>query len=94
MGDPITIQIDRTESGRFRATAPGLPQIGVESDTLDDLFRGLNLQLAPLVARSSTSAEVDVSGEGVRDDEDDARFERDLDYVLDKNAELYRRLAR
>ena len=90
MGVPISILIDQRADGRFHATAPDHPDIVVDAETLDVLFQNLHARLSPIFIDGSAT-----TGAGPLDTEgDDATFEGDLAYLLDKNAELYRRLAR
>jgi hypothetical protein len=79
----VCITIDRTESGRFRAT---LPNRELEAGTLRELVHELG---AAIIAVFEAGGRVRISIEI----EDDADFERDLEYTLAKNTELYRRLA-
>jgi predicted RNase H-like HicB family nuclease len=89
MGVPISILIDKSADGRFHATAPDNPGLEAEAETLDQLFDSIKQQLAPILSTRSASAE---STDATNESEDEG-FDDDLGYVLEKNAELYRRLA-
>ena len=79
----VCIAIEKTEDGRFRLT---LPNREVESGVLPDLVHEL---AEAIMTVFDSGGRVKISIEI----EDETDFERDLDYTLAKNAELYRRLA-
>jgi hypothetical protein len=90
----LTITIDRTEHGRFRADLLGTT---LEADSLDALLEDVKRRVIGLDLKDVLAFEEDLDVRIPRagtEAEDDADFEADLDYILTKNAELYRRLAR
>jgi hypothetical protein len=90
----IDVTYEPLADGTFRLEAPD----GVSVETLSPA------ELSMLVGNLCLAVEL-LGIEGIRlvvkdparaesAEDDDAGFEDDLDYVLEKNAELYRRLAR
>jgi hypothetical protein len=90
----LTITIHQTEHGRFRADLLGTT---LEADSLDALMEDVTRRVVSRdlkdVLAFEENVDVRIHRAGTRAD-DDADFEADLDHVLTKNAELYRRLAR
>ena len=90
----VDVTYEPLADGTFRLESPDGVSVeslspGELSMLVGDLYRKLELlgiEGIRIVAKDPARAE---SAE-----DDDAGFEDDLDYVLEKNAELYRRLAR
>jgi len=80
----VSITIDKSDNGRFRAMIAGRE---IEASTLGHLLEDLGRVLSDTF--SMRDPETDAGGP-----DDDAGFEADLEYTLRKNQELYRRLAR
>jgi predicted RNase H-like HicB family nuclease len=90
VSEPLSILIDRTESGMFRASAPDLPGVTAEAETVQQVLAELGPKVELFFTRSAVSSDLPNGGDASGGDEG---FDADLAYVLDKNAELYRRLA-
>jgi hypothetical protein len=86
-GRSIAVTVARTADGRYLVEVLGDV---TEADSLDDLMATLRQKLDSTYSGELSGIEVTLPS----DDALDAEFERDLDYLLAKNAELYRRLAR
>jgi hypothetical protein len=85
MSHATTVKIIVTSPGTYRVETPNSEFVTNSVEELVGVIRQVLQSLEPQVARSeATEAE---------EEGDDAGFEDDLDYVLNKNAELYRRLA-
>jgi hypothetical protein len=80
--DIDAITIVSTPTGEYQTTVGGHSLI---KPTVDELIRELGLNRSGRLRLVLTFDS---------DDADDEGFERDLDQILAKNAELYRRLAR
>jgi hypothetical protein len=80
---PISLTIDKTTTGQFRAR---LADREFEASSIEDLVHQLGTELSRAFGEEAHAEP------GAADNE--AEFEADLDYALNKNAELYRRLAR
>jgi hypothetical protein len=79
----FTIKVEHSDEGMYRADFLGHK---VTAKSLGLLMDSIKLVLSSVASRDAVDAKPD-------EEEDDAGFEQDLDRVLLKNAELYRRLA-
>ena len=81
----LTIQLARMGDGTFRAELPDRQSV---TGSLDEIMELVRTTLPSLPAN-------EVAGEPTETDEEDdgLGMEDDMDYILAKNAELYRRLA-
>jgi hypothetical protein len=90
VGELARIGVVLMEDGTFRAE---LKDSEFVTRSLDELMEAI--RVAVRAAHQSTALR-DAGGESCEPEEEDdgVGFEDDMDYVLTKNAELYRRLAR
>jgi hypothetical protein len=79
------VKIIVSSPGTYRVESPDGEFVTSSIEELVGVIRQVLQSLEPRVASSEATE--------LEEEDDDAGFENDLDYVVNKNAELYRRLA-